>query len=131
MRVRVYPADAFLLADAFLPSAPTVKKCVCADVPLRPREPERVRADISESAQTRPCVRADITASQWTRPYVSADATMRPRRYRRSSAPPCPSPLPFLLALRRRVDASSYQRECSKKYKKIFKKKLVFVCWKR
>jgi hypothetical protein len=36
-RVRNYPADAFLPADGFLPSTPTVKKCVRADGPMRQR----------------------------------------------------------------------------------------------
>jgi hypothetical protein len=55
-RVRVYPADAILPADGFLPSA---------DARVHPRGHERVRADA--------CVRPR------GHERVRADATMRPR----------------------------------------------------
>jgi hypothetical protein len=73
VRVRVYPVNAFLPADGFLPSAPTVKKRVRTDASLRLDKPERVRAVTSESAPTHPGVRADISASEQMCPYVRTD----------------------------------------------------------
>jgi hypothetical protein len=66
-RAHVYPADAFLLPDGFLPSAPMVKKCLCADGLMHPRGHKRVRVDASLSARTPPCVSADIGTSARTK----------------------------------------------------------------
>jgi hypothetical protein len=43
--VRIYTTDVFLPVDGFLPSVPKVKKCICADGPMRPHGHKRVRAD--------------------------------------------------------------------------------------
>jgi hypothetical protein len=59
--VRVYPTDAFLPADGFLPSAPTVKKCIRADGLLLPGGHKRVRADVPMRPRRHKDVRPNAT----------------------------------------------------------------------
>jgi hypothetical protein len=85
-RVRIYPADAFLPVDGFLPSAPIVKKRICADGLMCPCGPARVRVDTRASARMQACVRADqlfptSTSLPLALPCTSlADGLMHPRR---------------------------------------------------
>jgi hypothetical protein len=98
-RVRVYPADAVLPTDGFLPSADAVK-IASARTHSRPHGHERVRVDAPMSARTLGCIRAD--------------AAQRPRghgRLRRRIS--LPSPLLSLPPL-------CYPRGREKKFKNIF-----------